>query len=230
MGTLLEKYIADIGKRLEKMQELCGKALLLAMDAFASIDVSLALEVAEMADENEELSHKVEENVIETIARRQPVAGDLRKLAGYLQVAGNLYRIGRHANKIAHIVKLADGLHLQHFKELRTLPFLAQQSKRTLDIAMKAVLIGDLSEMEELEKLESVTDKETEDMFEEIVEYLRKDQTIVRMALFYILVGRYYERAADHAMMIAERAIYTVTGHRQKLGLAYKEASLHPPH
>jgi phosphate transport system protein len=230
LGTLLEKYIDDIGTRLTKMQELCGNGLLLAMKAFESIDVNIAHQVDEMADQNEDLSHKVEENIIETIARRQPVAGDLRRLAGYLQVAGNLYRIGRHTAKIAHIVRLADEKHLQHFKELVTLPFLAQQAKKTLDIAMKAILTGDLSEIDELEKLESTTDKETEDMFEEIVDYLRRDQTIIRMALFYILVGRYYERAADHAMMIAERAIYVTTGHRRKLGLAFKETSLHPPH
>jgi phosphate transport system protein len=119
---------------------------------------------------------------------------------------------------------------MEHFKELQSLPYLAEQAIMTLDIAMKGILEGDLSRIDELEKLEAETDRETSEMFEEIVRYLREQEGIEEMALFYIIVGRYYERAADQAFLIAEKAVYMVTGKRKKLGLAYKGSASQAPH
>ena len=84
--------------------------------------------------------------------------------------------------------------------------------------------------MDELEKLEAESDKETEDMFQEISEYLRKMDGIERMSMFYVIVGRYFERAADHAFQMAERAIYMVTGKKRKLGSAYRRTDYVAPH
>ena len=90
--------------------------------------------------------------------------------------------------------------------------------------------IQDLSGIDELEKLEADSDSETSEMFEEITEYLRKRNDIEEMAMFYMIIGRYCERAADHAFSIAERAVYMVKGERTKLGLAYKGKSGFAPH
>jgi phosphate uptake regulator len=65
-------------------------------------------------------------------------------------------------------------------------------------------------------------------MFEEVSDYLRKRTDIMPMAMFYVIVGRYCERAADHAFSIAERAVYIHTGERKQLGLAFKK--LDGPH
>ncbi len=67
-------------------------------------------------------------------------------------------------------------------------------------------------------------------MFQEISEYLRKDDGIEKMSLFYILVGRYFERAADQAFQIAERAVYMITGEKKQLGLAYQRKDYLGPH
>ena len=87
-----------------------------------------------------------------------------------------------------------------------------------------------LIHIDELEKLEAETDKETEEMFQEISEYLRKEDGIEQMSMFYIIIGRYFERAADQAFQIAERAIYMATGEKKQLGLAYKRVGTIGPH
>ena len=228
MKTQIEIYLGEIEEKLRREQEMVTDAVLDSMKAFDALDLSLASKVKEASRSIEELSDNVEAHVFETIARRQPVARDLRKLAAYLHVAHSFYRMGRYAYKVAHIVYLSQGL--QHYKELQILPHMAQMAKRTVDIAMNALLTGDLSGIGELEELEAQIDKETEDMFEEIVGYLRQRQDITRMSLFYILVGRYFERTSDHAFMIAERAIYMVTGKKRKLGLAYRDRKSTAPH
>ena len=199
-----------------------------SMKAFELLDQDMAAEVKGNSQQMEELSSKVEANVFETIARRQPVASDLRRLATYLQVAHHLHRVGSYAYKIAHIVRLCEGL--EHFKELQSLPYVAELAKKTLDIAMNGVLENDLSDLDDLEKMEADSDRETSEMFEEIAEYLRKRKDITTMAMFYVIVGRYCERAADQAFAIAERAVYMVTGEKKKLGLAYKGSSSDATH
>ncbi|TFG32073.1 phosphate signaling complex protein PhoU [Candidatus Thorarchaeota archaeon] len=228
MSRQLEFYLKGINKKTRELSELSTSAFIDSMRAFKDLDQNLAAEVRHRSEEIEEKSRAIEENVFETIARRQPVAKDLRELATYLQVSHHLYRVGRYAYKIAHIVRLCEGM--EHFKELISLPHLADLAKQTIDIAMRGVLDRDLSGIDELEKLEAESDKETSEMFEEITDYLRKRQDITTMAMYYIIIGRYCERAADHAFSIAERAVFMVKGTRAKLGLAYKGTSSYAPH
>ncbi|TFG33617.1 hypothetical protein EU527_07740, partial [Candidatus Thorarchaeota archaeon] len=91
-----------------------------------------------------------------------------------------------------------------------------------LAISIRAVLEEDMSEIDQLEKLEAQSDNEAADMFKEIVDYLGRYRDISNIAMFYIIVGRYLERAADQAINIAESAIFLVTGERKKLGKAYE--------
>ncbi|MFW9910212.1 MAG: phosphate signaling complex protein PhoU [Candidatus Thorarchaeota archaeon] len=228
MAIQLQRHLKLINDKLRELHSLSTGALMDSMKAFKELDQELAAQVRDRSDIIEEKSQSIEDNVFETIARRQPVAKDLRELATYLQVAHHLYRIGRYAYKISHIVRLCEGM--EHFKELISLPHLADLAKQTIDIAMKAVLDRDLSKIDELEKLEAISDKETSDMFEEITQYLRERNDITTMAMYYVIVGRYCERAADHAFSITERAVYMVKGKRVKLGLAYKGQTGRAPH
>ncbi|MFX1262167.1 MAG: phosphate uptake regulator PhoU [Promethearchaeota archaeon] len=228
MHKQLEFHIEEICSRLRELYELSTGAFMKSMKAFELLDQDMASEVKEESQALEDLSGRVEANVFETIARRQPVASDLRRLATYLQVAHHLHRVGRYAYKIAHIVKLCEGM--EHFKELESLPYVADLANKTLEIAMKGVLENDLSDIDDLEKMEADSDRETSEMFEEIAEYLRKRKDITTMAMFYVIVGRYCERAADQAFAIAERAVYMVTGEKKKLGLAYKGSAPDAPH
>ena len=228
MSRQLEYYLSEINKKTRELADMSTSAFIDAMQAFKDLDQELAAEVRQRSSEIEEHAQGIEENVFETIARRQPVAKDLRELATYLQVSHHLYRVGRYAYKIAHITRLCEGM--EHFKELISLPHLADLAKQTIDFAMKGVLDKDLSGIAELEELEAESDKETSEMFEEITEYLRKRNDITTMAMYYMIVGRYCERAADHAFSIAERAVFMVTGERTKLGIAYKGKSSHAPH
>ena len=184
MATQLEYHLKAIVKRLRTLHELATKSLIDAMSAFKELDQDLAHKVKELTSEIEELSENIESNVFETIGRRQPVAKDLRRLSVYLQISHSLFRVGRYSYKIAHITNLCEGL--QHFKELESLPFLAELAKKTLDIAMNGILDEDLSQFDELEKMEAESDRETSEMFEEIAQYLRERDDIEKMALFYI--------------------------------------------
>ncbi len=223
MDSTLDAKTSDIAEHLKTLHSLVSTALVQAMKAFENIDVDLAAEAGVVSDKSEQLHHLVEGLVFEAVSKHQPKELDLRRLVAYRNASSSLHRIGRYAMKIVEIVKHCEGL--DHFKELVSLPYLTELANTATDASMRALLEADLSEIDELEKLEAQSDREAADMFEEIAGYLNRRRDISELAMFYIIVGRYCERSADQAIIIAESAAYMITGNRVKLGLAYEGES-----
>ena len=91
---LLERRIAEMGGLAEKM-------VIDAVDALATGDAALAHQVVETDPRLDLLQREIEEQATMTIARRQPVANDLREIIGAIRVAGDLERVGDLAKNIA---------------------------------------------------------------------------------------------------------------------------------
>ena len=221
MTSEIELEISEISNRLKKLHSLVTEALSQAMKAFEDLDEQVALDAVSISAEIDQIYHTIEDMIFKTISTYQPSGPALRQFIAYNQASISLQRVGRYSNKINEIVLRSQDL--EHFKELESLPYLAELAEAALDVAMRALLEADLSEINELEKLEAQSDNETAEMFEEIAEYLSRRRDISEIAMYYIIVGRYFERAADQAIAIAEAASYMITGERTILGLAYKE-------
>jgi phosphate uptake regulator len=223
MDSTLDTKTSAIAEHLTTLHSLVTTALMKAMKAFEDIDIDLAAEVRAFSDRVEQLHHLAEGLVFEAVSQHQPKELELRRLVAYRNTSDCLHRIGRYAKKIVEIVEQCEGL--DHFKELVSLPYLTELAITSIDASMRAVLEADLSEIDEIEKLEAQSDSEAADMFEEIAGYLNRRRDISELAMFYIIVGRYCERATDQAIAIAESASYMVTGNRVKLGITYEGVS-----
>ena len=220
--------IVEFSNSLQEMHELASNSLVEVMTAFEDFDFELAEGIEDKLENLEQMAFQMEESMILQLADKLKSIEDLKFLTVYLQTSNHLLRVGEYASKIARIVLLCDGM--DHFKELESLPYLAELAKSTLDISINALLKGDFSEINELEKLEAEADRETSEMFEEITDYLRSERDIGTMAMYYVIVGRYCERAADEALAIAQKAYYLHTGVRKKLGLEYRYGDSEAPH
>lgn len=220
MSSSLDAVNGEIVAHIEKLHDLVKLRLSQSIDVFEDLDIAAAEEIMETAGEIENLYHTIEDMAFGAITDFCPHDINLRRLVAYIHTAIGLQRVGRHAYKVMEIVTLSDGL--DHFKELVTLPYLAELANTAISISVRAVLEEDLSEIDELEKLEAQSDNEATEMFQEIATYLNNRRDISNIAMLYVIVGRYFERAADQAINIAEYAVYLVNGERKKLGLAYK--------
>ena len=220
MNTNLEPITSEIVRHLKKLHSLVSAVLKQSMKVFEDLDSEMADEGLKKAIDVENLHFTIEDMAFGAITTYQPTEKDLRRLIAYIHTSGHLKNIGRYASKIMEIVSTSQDL--DHFKDLESLPYLSELANSALSISMRAVLEEDLGEIGELEKLEAQSDSETADMFKEIVEFLGRYRDISTMAMYYIIVGRYFERAADQAINIAESAVYLVNGERKKLGKAYE--------
>jgi phosphate transport system protein len=220
MNSTMEGVKAEIRGLLETLFKTVADALSQSMKAFEDLDGELAEAVAAIYENVEDIYHRLEDMSYNAITSFQPRDSELRRFIAYINTSNGLHNVGRFATKIGEIVTLCEGL--DHFKELETLPYLSELAIAALNISIHAILDENLAEIDELEKLEAQSDSESADMFQEIAEYLSNRRDIGTIAMYYVIVGRYFERASDQAINIAESAVYLVTGERKKLGLAYE--------
>ena len=220
MNSSLESVNSEITAHIEKLHELVTTSLSQAIQVFEDLDIETAEQNMETAHVIESLHHTIEDMAFGAITGFCPTDIDLRRLVAYIHTSTSLHRVGRFAYKVMEIVTLSDDL--DHFKDLVTLPYLSEIATTAISVSIRAVLEEDLSEIDELEKLEAQSDNEATEMFQEIATHLRNRRDISNIAMLYVIVGRYFERAADQAINIAESAVYLVSGERKKLGFAYK--------
>lgn len=220
MNPNLESVNAEIVAHLEKLHELVTTTLSQSMKVFEDLDIDTAEESMEIASDIETLYHTIEDMAFGAIATFHPLDIALRRLVAYIHTSTSLQRVGRYAYKIMEIVTLSDGL--DHFKDLVTLPYLSELATTAISVGVRAIIDEDLNDIDQLEKLEAQSDNEATEMFQEIATHLNNRRDISNIAMLYVIVGRYFERAADQAIIIAESAVYLVKGERKKLGFAYK--------
>ena len=222
MSSNLTDALSEAALKLRDLHEIALKHFSEAIKAFEDLDQDLAEETINRSSIPDNIHYEIEDSIFRATSRFSPDGIELRRLTAYLHTSISLKRIARYARKISETISLCDGL--DHFKELESIPYLADIARAALDISMTAVLEGDITEIDSLEKLEAQSDHEITCMFDEISEFLKSRRDISTLAMCYIIVGRYCERAADEAINIAEAAVYLVKGEREKLGQVYKDA------
>ena len=89
-----DKDLDTLERRIAEMGGIAEKMVIDAMDALSQADVALANQVAASDTRLDTLQREIEEQAILTIARRQPMAVDLREIVGAIRVAGDLERVG----------------------------------------------------------------------------------------------------------------------------------------
>lgn len=206
-----DEELAQLDKKIAHMGGLAEYNLGQAFDALANRDPELARRVIE-ADKNiDKLQREIEEQVVLMIARRQPMADDLRQIMACLKIAGDLERIGDLAKNMAkRVVVIADQVFprplmagLQHMLE-RSLTQLKDvldaYSDRDADLAL-AVWSRD-------EHLDEMFNS----VFRELLTYMMEDPRNIGACTHLLFGAKNLERIGDHTTNIAEIVYYVVHG------------------
>jgi phosphate transport system protein len=196
--------VAEMGHDVEKQTAH-------ALDALAGRDADLAQRAITIDAGIDALQHEIEEKAVLTIARRQPMAIDLREIIGAVRIANDLERIGDLAKNIGKRVgPLSEDLHpanlmlgVERMGELvlgRIRQVLDSYAKRELDLAL-AVWNGD-------EEIDSACTS----LFRELLTYMMEDPRNITYCLHLMFCAKNIERMGDHATNIAETVYYIVEG------------------
>jgi phosphate transport system protein len=206
-----DKDLDSLERRIAEMGGIAEKMVIDAMDALAGADTTLAHQVVATDPRLDALQREIEEHAILTIARRQPMAVDLREIIGAIRVAGDLERVGDLAKNIAkRSVKIGPEARvpraivgLKHMNDVATelmKDVLDAYAQRNVELA-RAVWERDV----ELDALE-------DSVFRDLLTHMMEDPRNISFCAHLLFCSKNIERIGDHATNIAETVFYLVTG------------------
>ncbi|WP_369183756.1 phosphate signaling complex protein PhoU [Streptomyces sp. Y1] len=223
MRDAYHEELDAIGDSLVEMTRLVGSALGRATTALLDADLALAESVIAADEKINDLHHELENRAIDLLARQQPVATDLRIVVTSLRMSADLERCGdlaRHVAKVARMrypeTAVPGDLH-------STVLEMGQLAQRLVAKAGLVIATKDVDKALEMEQ----DDDRIDALHRELLSHLIDDRWHhgIETAVDLTLVGRYYERFADHAVSVAKRVVYLVTGEHVAEFIASAEAA-----
>lgn len=210
MRKVYHEELASISDRLVEMANLVGSAIGRATTALMDADLDLAERVIAADEKVDDLQRDLENQAIAVLARQQPVATDLRIVVTSLRMSADLERCGDLAQHVAKLARMRYPEQAVPRDLRRTILEMGQLAQRLMAQAAEVVLTQDVDAALQVEK----DDDRMDELHRMIFQHLMDDrwQHGVETAVDVTLVGRYYERFADHAVSVARRVIYLVTG------------------
>jgi phosphate transport system protein len=203
--------LQDLARMVAEMGGLAEKQVADAVDALAKRDTTLATRVTTSDAAIDALQREIEEKSVLTIARRQPMAIDLRDIVGSLRIANDVERIGDLAKNIAKRVialnaefpppKLIRGVEHMTDLVLEQLKAVLDAYARRDDNKAMAVWRGD-------EEIDAVCTS----VFRELLTYMMEDPRNITFCIHLMFCAKNIERMGDHATNIAETVHYIIDG------------------
>jgi phosphate transport system protein len=192
------------------MTRLVGESVSKATQALLDGNGQLAEQVISEDDVIDALRLKIEDESFELLALQNPVAGDLRMLVASLRMVGEFERMGDLSVHIAKVARLRVPEVAVPDEIVPTITRMAAVAEVMVAKVGHIIADSDVAAAEELEQVDEEMDRLRRSSFRELLGSDWKHG--VEPAVDIALLGRYYERIADHAVSIARRVVFLVTG------------------
>ena len=212
MRTAYHEQLDALIHQLAEMCRLAGVAMERSTQALLQADLVLAEQVIGDHERITTASARAEEAAFVLLALQAPVAGDLRSIVSSIQIVADVERMGALA---LHVAKIARRRHPQHAIPEEVNGYFAEMGRVAIDLADSAAEVLISRDPEKARRI-----REDDDAMDDLHSHLftvmmdREWPHGVAAAVDVTLLGRFYERFADHAVEISRRVIFQITGHR----------------
>jgi phosphate transport system protein len=208
--SVFQDELDNVSQSLVDLTAMVSTSMTKATTAILSCDLKLAEEVIATDVKIDDYQHETDSRIIDIIARQQPVASDLRALVTALRMGSDLERMGDLAHHVAKVARLrhpnaAVPPELVAIIQAMGVTAVAITEKTGVVIATRNTQMA-----LEVERDDDVMDDLHRKLIAVLIEPTWKHG--IETAIDLTLLGRYYERYADHAVSIARRVYFLVTG------------------
>lgn len=209
MERHFDEELVGLNTNLLKMAALTEEAIFKATEALKNGDKDVAKSVIDNDAQIDSLENEIEENAIELLALKQPMATDLRFITTGMKINAELERIADLAVNISQrVLEIGDKPLL---KPLIDIPKLSEMGQKMVKDSIDAFVTRDGEKAKEVILSDPGANRLKINIQEELInEYMVKDGGTVTRAVPLLLVARHLERICDHATNIAEDVIYMV--------------------
>lgn len=203
--------LKEVGR---KVVEMGGQAERLVIDSVSALirrDTALAQRVILLDATVDQIHREIEEKSILVIAKRQPVASDLRELVAAIRIASDLERIGDLAKNVGKRVLAIEGeYHPQ--KLVRGVEHMSELVLEQLKMVLDAYAGKDPAKAIDVWRQDSGVDTMYTSLFRELLTYMMEDPRNISVCTHLLFCAKNIERIGDHATNIAETVFYMVEG------------------
>jgi phosphate transport system protein len=210
MRAAYHEQLAELTDQLGEMCRLAGVAMEHATQALLQADLVQAEQVFFDHEQIAALSARAEESAFILLALQAPVAGDLRAIVSAIQMVADIDRMGALA---LHVAKIARRRHPQHALPEEVNGYFSEMGRVAVELGnnvQEVLMSRDPEKAARIREEDAVMDDLHRHLFTVLMD--REWKHGVACAVDVTLLGRYYERFADHAVQVARRVIFQATG------------------
>ncbi|MBO0680171.1 phosphate signaling complex protein PhoU [Mycolicibacterium sp. S2-37] len=210
MRTAYHEQLEGLTVQLGQMCGLAGAAMERATQALLQADLVLAEQVISDHEQITAMSARAEEAAFVLLALQAPVAGDLRSVVSSIQIVADVDRMGALA---LHVAKIARRRHPQHVLPEEVNGYFAEMGRVAVELGNAAKEVLESRDPDKAARIQEEDDA-MDDLHRHLFTVLmdREWKHGVTAAVDVTLLSRFYERFADHAVEVARRVIFQVTG------------------
>lgn len=208
--TAFHEHLSDLTKLLAQTCGLAGAAMGRATRALLEADLAAAEEAISDHERIVAMSTRAQESAFSLLALQQPVAGELRSIVSALQIAADINRMGALA---LHVAKIARARHPQHVLPEEVRDCFAEMGRVAVELATRAQDVLLTHDAEKAARLRE-DDDAIDDLHRQLLTVFMDGEWKHDLpgAVDVVLLGRFYERFADHAVEVGRRVVFQVTG------------------
>ena len=208
--SVFQDELDSVSQTLFDLSVMVSDSMARATKSVMTKDLKLAEEVITSDEKIDTVQHDLDARIIDIIARQQPVASDLRALVTALRMSADLERMGDLAHHVAKLVRYRHPASVVPAELLALVEVIGETAEKIATKTGVVISTRDVALAAQVEKDDDEMDMLHRKLISSLVEPSWPHG--VETAIDLTLLGRYYERYADHAVSVARRVIFLVTG------------------
>lgn len=208
--SVFQDELDNVSQSLVDLTTMVSTSVVKASKALQTADLNLAEEVIATDIKIDDYQHDLDARIIDIIARQQPVASDLRALVTALRMSADLERMGDLSHHIAKVARLR---HPSSAIPADLLLAFTEMGHVAEKLATKVATVITTRDTEMALQVEK-DDDEMDELHKKVISGILASNPVLSLdvAIDLTLLGRYYERFADHAVSVARRVYFLVKG------------------
>ena len=208
--SVFQDELDHVSQSLVDLTTMVSTSVVKASKALLTADLKLAEEVIATDNKIDDYQHDLDARIIDIIARQQPVASDLRALVTALRMSADLERMGDLSHHIAKVARLRHPNSAVPNDLLLAFTEMGHVAEKLATKVATVITTRDTDMALQVEK----DDDEMDELHKKVIAGIIRSNPVLSLdvAIDLTLLGRYYERFADHAVSVARRVYFLVKG------------------
>ncbi len=209
MRKRFDEQLDQLNAEMIRMGGLCEEVISLAASALADGSAQTAARIAPLDKEIDQKERDIENLCMRLLLQQQPVARDLRQISAALKMITDMERIGDQAEDIAEIITYLNGRTADAHSQIGAM---AAAAMKMVTDSVDAYVKRDTLLAEQVIADDDTVDRYFDMVKNGLIDKIAQDPSDGEYALDLLMISKYFERIADHAVNIAQWVLFSITG------------------